>query len=83
MEHRFDEMYSHGDRQRGPGFLLPMLFIPLTIGLMMKFASHRHHFMQGQHRSEWENGVPPVFAELHRRAHAAEAQKAAAEEKTQ
>ncbi len=55
---------------------LPFL-IPLAIGFMLgmrKGMMHQGMMHQrmgmGPGRS-WENGVPPFFAELHRRAHAA------------
>jgi hypothetical protein len=68
--------HTHNDHscQAGPhpmGFIVPLLVFPVAIGLMRKFAHHR----MGQHmhrHSEWQNGVPPFFAEMHRRAHAAE-----------
>ena len=73
MEHRLDS-----DCREGPhgGFrhILPFLAIPLAIGLMHGIARHKFSQMGGQRREEWKNGVPPIFAELHRRAHAAEAE---------
>jgi len=54
------------------GFVFPFLVFPLAIGLMCKFG-RRHMGMHMQHRAQWQNGVPPMFAEMHRRAHAAEA----------
>jgi hypothetical protein len=66
------------------GMLLPLLALPLIIGFM-KHAARRKHFMMGdQHAGHagWENGVPPMFAELHRRAHAAEAKAAEAKPET-
>ena len=57
--------------------ILPFLAIPLAIGLMRGVARHKFAHMSEMHRSEWKNGVPPMFAELHRRAHAAEAEKPA------
>ena len=73
MEHRIDS-----DCREGPhgGFrhILPFLAIPLAIGLMRGIARHKFAQMGGQRREEWKNGVPPIFAELHRRAHAAEAE---------
>jgi hypothetical protein len=56
------------DGPRGFGSFLPFLAIPITIGLMMGMK-HRHMHMQGYRRQEWVNGVPPMFAEWHRRAH--------------
>jgi len=60
----------HGDFR----LILPFLAIPLAIGLMRGIARHKFAQMGGQRREEWKNGVPPIFAELHRRAHAAEAE---------
>ncbi len=64
--------YRHG----GFRHILPFLAIPVVIGVMRGMAHHKFARMAGQ-RSEWKNGVPPMFAELHRRAHAAEAEKPA------
>jgi hypothetical protein len=47
----------------------------MVIGLVRGFAHHKFARMGGQRRHEWKNGVPPMFAELHRRAHAAEAEE--------
>jgi hypothetical protein len=73
MEHRMDS-----DCREGPhsGFrhILPFLAIPLAFGVMHGIARHKSAYMGGQRREEWKNGVPPIFAELHRRAHAAEAE---------
>jgi hypothetical protein len=55
----------------GMGMLLPLLVLLLMIGMLKHAAKHKHGMM-GAHPSSWENGVPPMFAELHRRAHAAE-----------
>jgi len=54
--------------------ILPLLAIPLTIGLMRGFMHHKFARMGELRRADWKNGVPPMFAELHRRAHAAEAE---------
>jgi len=62
---------SHG----GLRHLLPFLAIPMAFVLMRSIARHTHSHMGGLHRERWKNGVPPMFAELHRRAHAAEAEK--------
>lgn len=63
-----------GERSHG-GFrhILPFLAIPLAFGLMRGMARHKFGRMGERRRGEWQNGVPPMFAELHRRAHAAEA----------
>ena len=71
MEHT----HSNHPCQAGPhpmGLIVPFVVLPVVIGLVRGFARHRmvQHF---QHHAEWQNGVPPLFAEMHRRAHAAEA----------
>jgi hypothetical protein len=87
------EMENRMYRECGDGMhsgfrhILPFLAIPLVIGLVRGMARHKFAHMsemghgpmgRGQFREDWKNGVPPMFAELHRRAHAAE-QKAGAE----
>ena len=52
--------------------------IPLAIGFMLGMRKGMFHQGVGPRKS-WENGVPPFFAELHRRAHAAAEQPAATE----
>ena len=64
-------------RHSGFKHILPFLAIPLVIGFMRGMAHHKYARMGWQRPSEWKNGVPPMFAELHRRAHAAEAEKPA------
>jgi len=54
---------------------MPFLVIPLVFALMRGMARHSYAHMSAQRREGWKNGVPPMFAELHRRAHAAEAEK--------
>ena len=52
--------------------ILPLFAIPLAIGLMRGIARRRYSLM-GEHRqAEWKNNVPPMFAEMHRRAHTAD-----------
>lgn len=77
MEHTMNR--DCGESRHGEGFrhVLPFLMIPLFIGVMRHMG--RRHFAQmggmaGMHREGWKGGVPPMFAELHRRAHAAEAE---------
>ncbi len=72
MEHRLDS--DCGESRHG-GFkhLLPFLAIPLVFAVMRGMSRHMVTRMGGQ-REGWKNGVPPMFAELHRRAHAAEAE---------
>ena len=74
MERKMDS--DCGESRHG-GFrhLLPFLAIPLAFGVMRGMAHHRFTRMGEQRRADWKNGVPPMFAELHRRAHAAEAGK--------
>jgi len=74
MEHRMDSDWGEG-RHGGFKHLLPFLAIPLAFALMRGMAHHKYAHMGGLRRGEWKNGVPPMFAELHRRAHAAEAEK--------
>ncbi len=76
MENRMDRDCGEG-RRLGFRRILPFLAIPLAIGLMRGFAHHKFAHMSEQRREAWKNGVPPMFAELHRRAHAAEAEKQA------
>lgn len=73
MEHKMDSDYD-GGRHAGFRHLMPFLVIPLGIFLMRGFAQHKFGHMRAQRREDWKNGVPPMFAELHRRAHAAEAE---------
>ena len=76
MEQRMDHDCGEGAHS-GFKHILPFLAIPLAIGLMRGLARHRFAHMSELQRKEWKNGVPPMFAELHRRAHAAEAEKPA------
>ena len=57
-----------GYRPHPARFLL--MVIPLAIGFMLGMRKARMHRGMGFGKP-WENGVPPFFAELHRRAHAA------------
>ncbi len=57
------------DRPRGGRFLFWV--VPLAVGFMLGMRKARMHQMMGP-RNSWEHGVPPFFAELHRRAHAAD-----------
>ena len=76
MEHSMDR-----DCGNGPHFglrhFMPFLAIPLAIGLVHGLARHKFSHLGEQRREAWKNGVPPMFAELHRRAHAAEVEKPA------
>lgn len=73
MEHRMDRDCGSGSHS-GFRHILPFLAIPLAIGLMRGVAHHKFSHMREHRREAWKNGVPPMFAELHRRAHAAEAE---------
>ena len=77
MEQNMDRNCGEGMHHSGVKHILPFLAIPLVIGLVRGFARHQFEHMSQQQRSEWKNGVPPMFAELHRRAHAAETEKPA------
>ena len=57
--------------------ILPFLAIPLAIGLMRGVGRHKFAKMHAMRQAEWKNGVPPMFAEWHRRAHAEETEKQA------
>lgn len=54
------------------GRFMPFI-IPLAIGFMLGMRKAIMHRGMGPYRN-WENGIPPFFAEMHRRAHAAENQ---------
>jgi hypothetical protein len=72
-----ERMYRR-DCEEGPHSgamrILPFLAILLVIGLMKGMMHHRIANMSERQREDWKNGVPPMFAEFHRRAHAAEEQ---------
>lgn len=53
----------------GHGFFFPMLAIPIGIGIMLGLARAKRRHLHSHFRRNWENGVPPMFAEWHRRAH--------------
>ena len=58
--------------------VMPLLLIPVVFGVVHGVMRHKFAHLHEQGRANWENGVPPMFAEMHRRAHAAEAAAAAA-----
>jgi hypothetical protein len=64
-------------RQSSFRHLLPFLAIPLAFGIIRGMRRHKYAYIGAQEREAWESGVPPIFAELHRRAHAADTQKPA------
>ena len=76
MEQRMDSDCVEGSHA-GLRRILPFLVIPMAFAFMHGMARHNYARMGGQRRADWKNGVPPMFAELHRRAHAAEAEKPA------
>ena len=76
MEQRMDADCGES-RHSGFKHILPFLAIPLAFGIMRGMRRHMVARMAGQGREGWKNGVPPMFAELHRRVHAAEAEKPA------
>ncbi len=59
------------------GRFIPFI-VPLAIGFMLGMRKGMMRQGMGHHGmgpgARWENGVPPFFAEMHRRAHAAEQQ---------
>lgn len=69
---------NHCEEYRPHPERLLFFAIPLAIGFMLGSRKGMMHQMMG-HRQSWESGVPPFFAELHRRAHAATDQPAATE----
>ena len=73
MDHRMDSDCEEG-AHAGLRHLLPFLAIPLAFVLMRGMARHKYAHLGSLRRGEWKNGVPPMFAELHRRAHANEAE---------
>jgi hypothetical protein len=76
MEHKMYQQDCQGDSHSGFRHLMPLLIIPIAIGVMRGMARHRFGQM-AMHHEGWKGGVPPMFAEMHRRAHAAEAQSQA------
>jgi hypothetical protein len=81
MENR---TYDSGSCRERPhphfGMFLPFLIIPLAISMMRHMGRKMAWQMrEGQGPENWRrHGVPPIFAELHRRAHEAEAAAATA-----
>jgi hypothetical protein len=72
MHKQFDSINDCGAYRPHPGRFLPLV-IPLGIGFMLGMRKGMMHQMM-RLGTRWENGVPPFFAELHRRAHAAKDQ---------
>ncbi len=77
MNEQFGSM-NRCEAYRPHGRRLLFWIVPLAVGFMLGVRKATMHPMMG-HRKSWENGVPPFFAELHRRAHAAADQPAATE----
>ena len=69
---------SHHDH-RGFKMFLPLLIMPVAFGMLRGMARHKYAHLQAMHGAQGENFVPPLFAEWHRRAHAAENQPPAAQ----
>ncbi len=74
MAYGFERTHKQDDAMKDDDFHFPVFVIPLAIGLMIHFARRKrgHMRMHMMNRANWENGVPPFFAEWHRRAHAVE-----------
>jgi hypothetical protein len=71
------KMYADRNCEEGHhGFkmFLPLLIVPVVFGMMRGMARHKFGHMRAMYGAQGENFVPPMFAELHRRAHAAETQ---------
>jgi hypothetical protein len=77
MNEQFSSMNRCEDNRPHAGRFLPLV-IPLAIVFMLGMRKGMMHQAKGPGKS-WENGVPPFFAELHRRAHAASDQPAVTE----
>ncbi len=71
MAYGFERAHGQGEGMKDDDFHFPVFVIPLAIGLMIHFARRKSRRMHMMSRANWENGVPPFFAEWHRRAHAA------------
>ncbi len=80
MAYGFERAHGQGESMGEGGFPFPVIFIPLTVGLLIHFARRKRHHMRMMYREGWKNGVPPLFNEWHRRAHEAEAQESKAPE---
>jgi hypothetical protein len=78
MAYGFEKAYGQGQVMKDEDFHFPVFVIPLAIGLMIHLARRKRYHMHMMNRANWENGVPPFFAEWHRRAHAAETAPSAA-----
>ncbi len=69
MREQFGSMNRCEGARPHAGRFIPFV-IPLAIGFMLGMRKGLMHQGLGVGK-RWENGVPPVFTELHRRAHAA------------
>lgn len=74
MENPYAQRGDCGGRPLGFQGGFPVWLIPIGIGVMMSMAMRRRHFHRAYFRQGWENGVPPMFMEWHRRAHASQPQ---------
>ncbi len=74
MENRMYADRPCAEGHHGFRFLLPLLLVPVAFGMMRGMARHKFAHLQAARGQGWEGGVPPMFAEWHRRAHAAQAQ---------
>jgi hypothetical protein len=73
MENRMyaDRPCDGGHHEHGFKFLLPLVVVPVAFGMLRHFGRHKFEHMRAMHAEQGENFVPPMFAEWHRRAHAA------------
>lgn len=74
MQNQVEQTEGYG---RGPlGFrgAFPVWIVPIGMGLLMGLMIRHKHMRFAHHRRNWENGVPPMFMEWHRRAHEAQPQ---------
>ena len=71
MSDQISQTRNCDDGPYGYRSLVPLLAIPVGIGLIMGLARAKRRHFRAHFRGNWENGVPPMFAEWHRRAHEA------------
>ena len=69
MNKQFGSMNRYEAHRHHAGRFFPLVAL-LVVGFMLGMRKGMIHRGMGPRKS-WENGVPPFFAELHRRAHAA------------
>jgi hypothetical protein len=70
MENQVQQTEGCGGRPMGFRGSFPVWIVPIGMGLFMGMMIRRKQlgFAHHHHRN-WENGVPPMFMEWHRRAH--------------